>query len=435
MTRGLFVQAATLSDPDLIEMVSHAETHAEIDRLVLHSWNEGDAQTIREYWGGKLYIGNPEPESYHYARILDQGWRWANLAAAEQAANAAKSYADGWYITLETGLNLLAYQNYQAAWEAYLIEMVKRLRAVKDVPIIWSPYVTGLFDPAVVVGYRKTMEAVLRWSPEAQFELHLQDGVGARIQTKESAKVWAIALMASTVAVDFKMNVEWFTIDGYQPRVPDEAFYGIEVGACWELRYWYRAHSDLTIPKIVYLTRAEWGARTDLPRLGYYVAPAKRTEVHVHHTATVDTYDPGVWTRNRWDLGEAIAYQRRLQTARPDLGKDIPYNLVSFVSEDAKTVWVMEGRGLYRSGAHTAGHNTAGFGWAVGGNFDLPDPEAAKAFIFEVDNRLTYLRRNGFFNLGSARSPKGWWVWGHRDSAPKACPGSTLYPMLASVAP
>src|SRR3990172_7893239 len=102
--RGLFLQGTTLSDPELIEMVSHAETHADIGYLVLQSWNEGDAQTVKAHTDMPLYIGNPEPTSYHYTKILDQGWRWAHLWTSSEAAQAAKSYADGWYITQECGL-------------------------------------------------------------------------------------------------------------------------------------------------------------------------------------------------------------------------------------------------------------------------------------------------------------------------------------------
>jgi hypothetical protein len=177
-----------------------------------------------------------------------------------------------------------------------------------------------------------------------------------------------------------------------------------------------------------YLSRADWGANTTLPRLGFNVDPARRTEVHVHHTAAVDTSD---FTKNRWTIGNAIKYQRQLQTIRPDLGKDIPYTEVWYVLENLD-VAIMEGRGLARTGAHTAGHNTAGLGWAVAGNFDLGDPDAINVVIASIDNRIRWLRKSGFPNLTDTH-PAGRIVYGHRDTKATACPGAHLFAALPRI--
>jgi hypothetical protein len=216
-----------------------------------------------------------------------------------------------------------------------------------------------------------------------------------------------------------------------------EAWYvtaGYKIDAIWEGRWWKDAHTHgpqtptPTFPKIEYLTRAQWGARTDLPRLGYFVPANARYELHIHHTTAIDN-DP---TPNRWSRSEAIAYMRKLQTIRPDLGLDVPYTWVFFVLEDL-SVLICEGRGLDRTGAHTGGHNTAGLGWSIGGNFDLIDTEAADAFLAVVQNEARYLRAHGFPNLCTRKNPKGWDVWGHRDSKLTSCPGNSLYPKLITV--
>lgn len=180
---------------------------------------------------------------------------------------------------------------------------------------------------------------------------------------------------------------------------------------------------------VVYLSRTDWGARTDLGRLGYGVARRRRTEVHIHHTAAIDTSDD---TPNTWDLEHALRYQQRLQTVRPDLGLDVPYNFVAYIGEDSHTVWIMEGRGLDFSGAHTKGHNTAGIAVSFGGNFDLPvDPDDLARGVAAVRWFLTLLRTEYRLTaLGTVTSPKGWPVWGHRDSSRKSCPGNNLYPLL-----
>lgn len=174
----------------------------------------------------------------------------------------------------------------------------------------------------------------------------------------------------------------------------------------------------------LYLSRADWGANTELPRLGHSVTADKRTELHVHHTAAVDASDQ---TKNRWSLENAIKYMRRLQTVRPDLGLDVPYTEVFFVLENLD-VAVMEGRGLWRTGAHTKDHNTAGFGWSAAGNFDLNDPEGIDALIGAMDNRVRWLRDTSrqFPNLGSSH-PDGRLAFGHRDTKTTACPGSHLF--------
>jgi hypothetical protein len=177
-----------------------------------------------------------------------------------------------------------------------------------------------------------------------------------------------------------------------------------------------------------YLSRLEWGANTTLPRLGFNVDPARRTEVHVHHTAAVDSSD---FTKNRWTIDNAVKYQRQLQTVRPDLGKDIPYTEVFYVLENLD-VAIMEGRGLSRTGAHTANHNTAGFGWAVAGNFDLNDPDAIDVVVKSIDNRIRYLRNTGFPNLTNTH-PAGRIVYGHRDTKSTACPGGHLYAALPRI--
>ncbi|KKK59623.1 hypothetical protein LCGC14_3032550, partial [marine sediment metagenome] len=48
---------------------------------------------------------------------------------------------------------------------------------------------------------------------------------------------------------------------------------------------------------LIYLTREDWGARTDIPRLGHPVNRLDRTEAIMHHTVIID--DDA--TPNRWE--------------------------------------------------------------------------------------------------------------------------------------
>ncbi len=175
---------------------------------------------------------------------------------------------------------------------------------------------------------------------------------------------------------------------------------------------------------IRYLTRTEWGANTQLPRLGYTVPTNRRTEIWVHHTAAIDSSDT---TPNRWGLADAIKYMRRLQTVRPDLGLDVPYTETYADLEDG-TVAVFEGRGLSRTGAHTKNHNTAGFGLSGMGNFQLSGSAPAAATVATaMTARVGWLKHEGGYD-GLTK------VGGHRDLKATTCPGNNLYNHIGAIA-
>lgn len=181
--------------------------------------------------------------------------------------------------------------------------------------------------------------------------------------------------------------------------------------------------------QIVWVSRAKWGsskATEDFIARRDSIPAEDLTSIQIHHTAAIDGDDS---TPNRWDYEEAVAYIRRLQTSRPELGP-LPYSENLAVSEDLSTVWLFEGRGILKRGAHTAEHNRDGVGWGIFGNFDKRDDPAALALIGALEWRTGKLREELLPNLGTQLNPKGWQAWGHRDSSPKSCPGNYLYPLL-----
>lgn len=174
-------------------------------------------------------------------------------------------------------------------------------------------------------------------------------------------------------------------------------------------------------PGVTYLTRGDWGARTDLPRLGYPVAKGRRIRSIFHHTVIID--DDA--TANLWEtLTEVIAKMRQLQTIRPDLGLDVPYSFVIFLMADG-TIMVCEGRGVALTGAHTHGHNTDGIGVALEGNFMLP--VNVTPYVPLISGFLGWLKYDqGLESLGP--------INGHSDFSSTACPGDNLYPVLGQLA-
>ena len=170
---------------------------------------------------------------------------------------------------------------------------------------------------------------------------------------------------------------------------------------------------------VLWLTREEWGARTDLGRLGYTttregvpVAQVK-DEVIFHHTVIVDSDT----TKNIWETEAEIKNQmRRLQMIRPDLGNDVPYNIVLFLQPHGKLI-ACEGRGFGRTGAHTPGHNTKGLGIAFQGDFE--------GYLTRLNHWVPAV--NQF--LGWAKgghNPKLATIAIHKDYTATVCPGKAV---------
>ena len=190
------------------------------------------------------------------------------------------------------------------------------------------------------------------------------------------------------------------------------------------------ADFNLVGAEIIVLSRSDWGARTDLPRLGAIVNRGSRTEVFIHHTVIIDDDD----TTNEFeDLDEVKRRMRELQTTRPDLGRDVPYNFVAFCMESGELV-LGEGRGLDRSGAHTVGHNHSALAVSFQGNFEeLPLPANLDAQLTGLGDWLRKRReQDGFVNLGTDR-PLGREVFGHRDIKATDCPGQQIFDRLARI--
>lgn len=124
--------------------------------------------------------------------------------------------------------------------------------------------------------------------------------------------------------------------------------------------------------KLFFMPRYEWDD-SERPRLGFPVALEQRTHAIQHHTVTLDTD----LTKNIWEtVVEVIEHMRRLRTIDVvRLGEDVAYNFVVFFMADGSVI-IVEGRGAFRSGAHTRGydsdgvhHNVSGMACALAGDF------------------------------------------------------------------
>ncbi len=197
------------------------------------------------------------------------------------------------------------------------------------------------------------------------------------------------------------------------------------------------------IPGLTFVDRKGWGAKSAFPRLGHKVPRSKRTQVILHHTDMADTNDasPILWET----LPEVYRHMRRIQTIRPDLGNDVPYNFLVFFMAKKNGMVICEGRGEDRSGAHTKGVNTAGIGIALAGKFDEDEVagiEVSKrmyllsgflGWLRYAPSHPDYGRYPAMKNLGSVR-PADRAVFVHQDFKATDCPGKRALPHLAQLA-
>jgi hypothetical protein len=168
---------------------------------------------------------------------------------------------------------------------------------------------------------------------------------------------------------------------------------------------------------IATLSRSDWSARTDLPRLGYVVPAEQLVGAVLHHTVT--NYVP---TSN---VDEVAAHMRYLQTCRPDLGLDVPYSFAIGEHPDEQSAWICEGRGLCRTGAHTAGLNSTRYGIALLGNYDNRPMSPGMVRAFRTICSVALVAPALVPTIGHRQAP----------GARTACPGGVAFGQLGSLQP
>ena len=120
--------------------------------------------------------------------------------------------------------------------------------------------------------------------------------------------------------------------------------------------------------RLTYLDRNDTGLGP--LRAGYSAPLAQFTGWIPHHTVMVmPDYDRDGFLHG--DLDDIARYMRVLQSARPDLGSEVPYSAVVFQGAGPFDVVMCEGRGPGRTGAHTPGYNSTRYAVAAAGNTEI----------------------------------------------------------------
>lgn len=178
-----------------------------------------------------------------------------------------------------------------------------------------------------------------------------------------------------------------------------------------------------------YYPREDWTPDARYPRQGEIIHPSARTEAIMHHSVAIDNdLTPNIWE----DEAEIFAKMRQLQTIRPELQLDVPYNSVAFLCADAKLA-VCEGRGPDRRGAHTKYHNKTGIALCIEGNMEDYYTDL-RPYVPALSRFWGWYRTEfDLLNLGTKRPSSGRAIFGHRDFAATACPGQHTMAYLQRV--
>jgi hypothetical protein len=269
---GLFIQLSTTPPGSYLQdLVAHVRLlHPELTDLAFADCQPWDIARLDplNLAGLNVYVGaphipwfGPRPDTPSglqawmlpvagAAGMLTPSYRWGQIFADE--ALAQQTTARGWnvYIGSEVGIDALGdHPNLRAAWEAYLIEICKRVPGPK---FLWSPYAWDAW--ATVSAFRRTRVQAAVKALVANVKVYsqtpgigridLQDGRGAQPQEPASdATNWYRLIKDSGTTV--KINMELFTpgldplpIDVMRARRSYYATQGVPVGCSWEARYW-----------------------------------------------------------------------------------------------------------------------------------------------------------------------------------------------------
>jgi hypothetical protein len=177
----------------------------------------------------------------------------------------------------------------------------------------------------------------------------------------------------------------------------------------------------MTFSDALYLHRQLWGANPATCSAGRYLGAGAFHGLIMHHDVIL--YKP---TDNAADVAR---HARRVQTIRPDLpgnadgSSEWPYNFGVGEHVDPHKAWVVEGRGVGRSGAHTAGWNSTRYGVVIFG--DRTSRPLTPGMVAAI-------RRLGGALFGDRKVEP---TMGHRDTVATGCPGSAVYDQLGALQP
>ena len=227
----------------------------------------GDRQSFDNVFVGSGVLawrgaGNPYREG-----ILNSSFRWHNLGLQRRLWLAFDHMFGGrtdyhFYISYEGVLSYFDEFLVAKAYEAYLIQSVRDAHDLRpDRSVMWAPAVwrTDGMTHGELKSIERTFKTVESYARAHGHDhgvnwLHLQDMLGRGWGGIDLADVrtWYRQLASLGLFDSLRVDTELFT-PSYQP-IPADVYRArmdyydrnsIPVGASWELRYWYRQHTEI----------------------------------------------------------------------------------------------------------------------------------------------------------------------------------------------
>lgn len=267
--KTLFVQAPFPQFYDLLRHVGEEHAH-DIGGLVYQTadvplLSEARFSPVPIYLGGDWYPYDG-PGTRYYEGMMNDTWRWNMIQSSKSMTLGGLVHidkpADGFYITEEIDISSLVNVALRTRLEWFLLDMLRFYHSLDpEAPVLWSPFASSkLLNTVHIAAFKTLLVNVFSWlqsndhiSPHLQ--IHFQDGVGAKAHTTLGAQLWGSAIQSSIRSssvlntVSFRMNVEMFEKDekgahthaslgSITEREYYYTGYGLDIGACWEARYW-----------------------------------------------------------------------------------------------------------------------------------------------------------------------------------------------------
>lgn len=264
--QGLFIQLSTLPPNYLPLLLSHLSLHPEITELAFSDGQSWNIPTVnRTCWLGSTWVPwqGPRPDTPSdlqpwmvqiagVAGMQTPSYRWDQINLDLQLAQSLPQ-GWNWYVGQEVGIDALGdHPKLREGWEAYLIELCRRLHALRPgIKVLWSPYAWDAWASvsiprrAKIAAALKTLVNNVRYysNTPGLTRIDLQDGRGVQIEPASDAVNWWNLIKGCGTEV--KINAELFA-QGLTPLPAEELdarlnFYkaqGVPVGCCWEARYW-----------------------------------------------------------------------------------------------------------------------------------------------------------------------------------------------------
>lgn len=222
-----------------------------------------------DYTGSNGTLPPWQATSPYAAGIKDPAFRWSNLIRQKDAWLKFSQWYGGslfhGYVGYEAVLSWWTNNSIAQAYEAYLIQSVIDLHSVAPgSAVLWSPsiwdrwtWLSAEQKTLIVNAINNVFTNIPAWAYGNKVNwLHIQDargttaGWGTAAVQNVDVQAWYQDIGALNLWDSFRVNMEMFN-QYYMAITPatydlrEQEYSNLQVGASWELRYWWPSHTEV----------------------------------------------------------------------------------------------------------------------------------------------------------------------------------------------